>query len=43
MNKFVLVFFSLILILFVSCKSDPVKETVTDFYLSYQNLDFEKN
>ncbi len=42
MNKFVLVFFSLILILFVSCKSDPVKETVTDFYLSYQNLDFEK-
>lgn len=42
MNKFFLVFFPLMLILFVSCKSDPVKETVTDFYLSYQNLDFEK-
>ncbi len=42
MNKFFLAFCALMLILFSSCKSDPVKETVTDFYLSYQNLDFEK-
>lgn len=42
MNKFFLAFCPLMLILFTSCNRDPVKETVTDFYLSYQNLDFEK-